>query len=176
MKHIIFSLMLLFSINSYAQSLYNLESNPTFKGITIGMSVKDSAIASKIKYIKTSDDLQIYEITDRNFYSIFNTKVDSAHISVKDERIYSIELTIVKKGEVDLKQAFNTLDYIKNKLAGQWGNPNFTKNKIVCKKFTRLVYFYWESKTKKCEWYVDYYGAFEGYNLVFTIKEHKIDF
>jgi len=166
--------MLLFSISSHAQSLQDLENNPTFKGITIGMSIKDSSIASKIKYIKTLNDLQVYEITDRYFYSLFNIPIDSVRLTAKNGRVYAIEL--IKNGNAsEFKQGLNTLVLIKDKLTKQWGKP-YSSKEIVYKNFTRLLYLCWESTTKKSEWYMDYYGAMVGHKLVFTIKEHHIDF
>lgn len=175
MKYIIFFLMFLCSMGLHAQSLQNFENNPTFKGITIGMSVKDSTIVSKIKYIKTtSDGYLLYEVTDRSYYSIFNISVDSVRLSVKAGRVYAIEL-IRTGGASEFKQGLDRLQLVKDRLTKQWGKPLYLKE-IAYKKFTRLLYFCWESTTKKAEWYIDYYGALVGHKLTFTIKEHEIDF
>ncbi|RGY02117.1 tetratricopeptide repeat protein [Odoribacter splanchnicus] len=171
MKCIILSLMLLCYVNLFAQSLQNLENDPTYKGITIGMFVKDNSITSKIRYIKETNGNQVYEITDSDFYTVAYIKMDTARLIAKDGYVRSIEL--IRKGDAsEFKLGLDMVTILKEQLTNRWGNPQCLKE-VVHKGFTRLIYYFWESSTKKAELYMDYYGASVGHKLVLRITDRN---
>ena len=58
----------------YAQNVQRLETNPSFKGISIGMSI--SSIADELTYDRTVNGFTLYKTTSANYCSVFNVKMD----------------------------------------------------------------------------------------------------
>lgn len=171
MKYIVLSLLLLCNVDIFAQGLQNLENDPTYKGITIGMFIKDNSITSKIRYIKEINGNQIYEIIDSDIYTVAYIKMDTARLIAKDGYVQSIDL--IRKGNAsEFKLGLDIITIFKEQLTNRWGNPHCLKE-VVHKGFTRLIYYFWESSTKKAELYMDYYGASVGHKLVLRITDRN---
>ena len=62
--------------NMYAQNVQRLETNPSFKGISIGMPI--SSIADELTYDRTVNGFTLYETTAASYCSVRGKRVDGA--------------------------------------------------------------------------------------------------
>ena len=65
----------------YAQNVQRLETNPSFKGISIGMSI--SSIVDELTYERTVNDFTLYRTTSPNYSSKFNVRMDFVRVVAK---------------------------------------------------------------------------------------------
>lgn len=156
-----------------AQSLQDLENNSTFKGITIGMPV--SELGSKVRYVTSDNGFNVYLITDSYYLSVFNVKMTKARVITRNGKIYAIELIKQVKGSQSNPTVFDTneLEIIESGLKEKYGNPThgLTEQGEVVRTGTQ-----WNSATKQVSTFIDFYGTFQGYRLVFALCEREIDF
>ncbi len=155
-----------------AQSLQKLESDPSFKGITIGMLISD--VPTKLNLETISNGYKVYRITDAYYLSVFNIKLDEMLLLERNGKVYRIEGSRTIKytgGEVfDFEDSL----FILKGLTRIYGPANYSMDeKHSTYNRTGLR---WISKTKQAVSYMDYYGAFEGYTIVFSIGEYHEDF
>ena len=68
----IFILLLLYVgvYSMYAQNVQRLETNPSFKGISIGMPI--SSIADELTYENSVNGFTLYKTTAASYCSVFN--------------------------------------------------------------------------------------------------------
>lgn len=175
MRTILF-LLLLCTTNLYAQNLQRLESNPTFKNVTIGMSIKDDNINGKINLEKVVGEYTLYKITDSKFYSVFNIKMDYVRVVAKNDKVYAIEAFKIVKATNDRATIFDAseLDMIQRGLTGLYGIPSCSLEENNTEYVRTGVQ--WESKSKLANCFIDFYGTFVGYKLQFSMCEHSLDF
>ena len=64
-----------------AQSVQKLETNPSFKGISIGMPI--SSIVDELTYERTVNDFTFYRTTAANYCSVFNVRMDFVRVVTK---------------------------------------------------------------------------------------------
>ena len=79
----------------YAQSVQKLETNPSFKGISIGMPI--SSIADELAYERTVNGFTLYKTTSAYYCSVFNVKMDYVGIVAKDGKVHDIEVVKIVK-------------------------------------------------------------------------------
>ena len=89
-----------------AQNLQDLENNPTFKGITIGMPV--SELGSKVRYVTSDNGFNVYLITDSYYLSVFNVKMTKARVLARNGKVYGIEVVKEIKAPKDELIVFST--------------------------------------------------------------------
>lgn len=80
MKKIICTLFALcFTIIAYAQSIYELDRNPGYKDIKLGVSV--SSLIGKLEYVEpTSSGGYKYIVTDKSYLFLFGVKMDEVFV------------------------------------------------------------------------------------------------
>ena len=150
-----------------AQSLDDLESNPSFKGIDIGMPI--TAILGKVKYVNQVDAQTIYTIDDPSYNSVFGIGVDYVNVAVQGGRIYAI---IAVKEVLNSSVVFNTseLDAIEAGLTRHYGKPtNFVGD-------GKHFGVQWISRTKRVDNIMTFFGTGVGYRILFAISENKEDY
>lgn len=156
-----------------AQGLQELENNPTFKGITIGMSV--SELSGKLSYTKSNNGYNIYRLTDTYYLSVFNVRMTQARVIARNGRVHAIEVIKEVKGSERNPTIFNAneLEVIESGLKEKYGSPTHGLNQEgeVMRFGTQ-----WNSRTKQISAFMDFYGTFEGYRLVFALCEREVDF
>lgn len=175
MKTILF-LLFLCTTSICAQNIQRLEENPTFKGITIGMSIKDDAIASKLDFARVSGEFSLYRVKEPKFFSVFNVRMNSVMVIAKDNKVYAIEATKIIKATDEKAAIFDSseLDVIQRGLTAQYGTPSCSLEENN-EKYVRTG-VQWESKSKLVNCFIDFYGTFVGYKLQFSMCELNIDF
>ena len=65
----------------YAQSIQKLETNPSFKGISIGMPI--SLIVDELTYERIVNGFTLYRTTAANYCSVFNVRMDFVRVVTK---------------------------------------------------------------------------------------------
>lgn len=177
MKRLLVSLLLFIgAIIVYSQNIQRLESEPTFKGITIGMPIQ--SIANKLSFDSVVNGDTMYNLTDSQYYSVFGISVNHARVVVRNGKVYMILLVKTVQGSESDPTIFDAseLQTIENGLKERFGNPTrgiYKKGEV----FTTGSQ--WNSKTKMVGVYMDFYGTFQGYMLVFSMgegEERKVDF
>lgn len=156
-----------------AQSLQDLENNPSFKGFVVGAPIGE--FDTKLSYEKSYNGYHIYRIKDSYCYSVFNVRMNQARVITRNGKIYAIELIKQVKGSQSNPTVFDTneLEIIESGLKEKYGNPThgLTEQGEVVRTGTQ-----WNSATKQVSTFIDFYGTFQGYRLVFALCEREIDF
>lgn len=164
------------TITVYSQNIQRLESEPTFKGITIGMPIH--SIANKLSFDSVVNGDTMYNLTDSQYYSVFGISMNHARVVVRNQKVYMILLVKTVQGSETNPTIFDAseLQIIENGLRERFGEPTqgiYKKGEV----FTTGSQ--WNSKTKMVGAYMEFYGTFNGYMLVFCMGEgekRKIDF
>ena len=109
--------------NMHAQSVQRLETNPSFKEISIGMPI--NSIADKLVYERSVNGFTLYKITSANYCSVFNVRMDFVRVVAKDGKVHAIEAIKIVKATENNPTIFNAddLDVIKSGLTLQYGEP-----------------------------------------------------
>jgi hypothetical protein len=163
-------------VTVYSQNIQRLESEPTFKGITIGMPIH--SIANKLSFNSVVNGDTMYDLTDSQYYSVFGISMNHARVVVRNGKVYMILLVKTVQGSESNPTVFDAseLQIIENGLKGRFGNPT---QGIYKKGESFITGSQWNSKTKAAAVYMDFYGTFNGYMLVFVMGEgveRKVDF
>ena len=172
MKRLLVSLLLFVgAIIVYSQNIQRLESEPTFKGITIGMPIQ--SIANKLSFDSVVNGDTMYNLTDSQYYSVFGISVNHARVVVRNGKVYMILLVKTVQGSESDPTIFDAseLQIIENGLKERFGTPTrgiYKKGEV----FTTGSQ--WNSKTKMVGVYMDFYGTFQGYMLVFSMGEGEV--
>lgn len=157
-----------------AQNIQQLEANPSFKGIRIGMPV--SEISDKLKFERETNGYDVYKVADVSYYSVFNIAMDYVRVIGLDGKVHAIEAMKMVKATKEHAAIFDAteLDIIQAGLTRLYGEPQYglTENNS---QFNRLG-VQWISKTKQANCFIDFYGTFVGYKLQFSLCEHIEDF
>ena len=177
MKRFLVSLFLFIgAIAVYSQNLQRLESEPTFKGITIGMPIQ--SIANKLSFNSVVNGDTMYDLTDSQYYSVFGVSMNHARVVVRNGKVYMVLLVKTVPGSESNPTIFDAseLQIIENGLRGRFGKPT---QPIYKKDEVYTTGSQWNSKTKAVGTYIEFYGTFNGYMLVFSMGEgveRKVDF
>lgn len=177
MKRFLVSLFLFIgAIAVYSQNLQRLESEPTFKGITIGMPIQ--SIANKLSFNSVVNGDTMYDLTDSQYYSVFGVSMNHARVVVRNGKVYMVLLVKTVPGSESNPTIFDAseLQIIENGLRGRFGKPT---QPIYKKGEVYTTGSQWNSKTKAVGTYIEFYGTFNGYMLVFSMGEgveRKVDF
>ena len=174
----IFTLLLLILgvVTVYSQNIERLESEPTFKGITIGMPI--NSIANKLSFDSVVNGTAVYNLKDSQYYSVFGISMNHAQVVVKNGKVYMILIVKTVQGSESNPTIFDAseLQTIERGLIERFGRPT---QPIYKKGEVYTTGSQWNSKTKAVGVYMDFYGTFNGYMLVFTMGEgveRKVDF
>lgn len=164
------------TITVYSQNIQRLENEPTFKGITIGMPIH--TIANKLSFNSVVNGDTMYDLTDSQYYSVFGVSMNHARVVVRNGKVYMVLLVKTVQGSEANPTVFDAseLQVIENGLKGRFGNPT---QGIYKKGESFTTGSQWNSKTKAAGVYIEFYGTFQGYMLVFSMGEgveRKVDF
>ena len=164
------------TITVYSQNIQRLESEPTFKGITIGMPIH--TIANKLSFNSVVNGDTMYDLTDSQYYSVFGVSMNHARVVVRNEKVYMVLLVKTVQGSESNPTIFdaNELQTIERGLIERFGRPT---QPIYKKGEVYTTGTQWNSKTKAVGVYMEFYGTFQGYMLVFSMGEgveRKVDF
>ena len=106
-------------ISNNAQSLSDLDRDPSFKGITIGTPI--SKYSEFLTYQGTIKGKNAYTITDLQYLSIFNIKMDKGVVLEKNGRVDAILLSkTYSSGMFNVKE----LEVLQSNLEFRYGTPN----------------------------------------------------
>lgn len=158
----------------YAQDIQQLEAKPSFKGITIGMSI--SEISNKLSFEKTSNGYSIYKVTDSYYHSIFNVSMNYVRVIGLNGKVHAIEAMKIVKATNEHAIVFDAteLDIIQAGLTRLYGEPKYGLSENNAQ-YNRLG-IQWISKSKEANCFIDFYGTYVGYKLQFSLCEHNEDF
>ena len=164
------------TITVYSQNIQRLESEPTFKGITIGMPIQ--SIANKLTFNSVVNGDTMYDLTDSQYYSVFGISMNHARVVVRNGKVYMILLVKTVQGSESNPTIFDAseLQTIERGLIERFGRPT---QPIYKKGEVYTTGNQWNSKTKAVGVYMEFYGTFQGYMLVFSMGEgveRKVDF
>lgn len=164
------------TITVYSQNIQRLESEPTFKGITIGMPIH--SIANKLSFNSVVNGDTMYDLTDSQYYSVFGVSMNHARVVVRNGKVYMILLVKTVQGSESNPTIFDAseLQIIERGLIERFGRPT---QPIYKKGEVYTTGTQWNSKTKAVGVYMEFYGTFQGYMLVFSMGEgveRKVDF
>lgn len=175
LKKIFILLLLQMGVYSmYAQSVQKLETNPSFKGISIGMPI--SSIADELTYDRTVNGFTLYKTKSANYCSVFNVKMDFVGIVVKEGKVHAIEAIKIVKATASNPTIFNAdeLDVIKAGLTSQYGEPTHGLRKDT-NEYNRFGY-QWQANSKQVCCFMDFYGTLQGYKLQYSLSEFSLDY
>ena len=163
-------------VTVYSQNIQRLESEPTFKGITIGMPIH--SIANKLSFNSVVNGDTMYDLTDSQYYSVFGISMNHARIVVRNSKVYMILIVKTVQGSESNPTIFDAseLQTIERGLIERFGRPT---QPIYKQGEVYTTGSQWNSKTKAVGVYMDFYGTFNGYMLVFSMGEgveRKVDF
>ena len=164
------------TITVYSQNIQRLESEPSFKGITIGMPIH--SIANKLSFNSVVNGDTMYDLTDSQYYSVFGVSMNHARVVVRNGKVYMILLVKTVQGSESNPTIFDAseLQTIERGLIERFGRPT---QPIYKKGEVYTTGNQWNSKTKAVGVYMEFYGTFQGYMLVFSMGEgveRKVDF
>ena len=147
-----------------AQSVRKLETNPSFKGISIGMPI--SSIVDKLTYERTVNGFTLYTTT--NSYYV--------RVAVKNGKVHTVEAIRMVKATEDNPTIFNAdeLETIKAGLVSQYGEPTHGLRNDTSQ-YSRFG-FQWQAESKQVCCFMDFYGTFEGYKLKYSLSEFSLDY
>lgn len=127
MKRIVSSCcFILVSLLSLAQSLSDLERDPSFKGITIGSPI--SKYSSILSFSHTSQGKNVYNVTDSYYLSIFNVRMQKMLVVENSGKVYAILLSKTMDPDNSGYNVFNPniiLSWYSN-LRSKYGNNSFS--------------------------------------------------
>ena len=157
-----------------AQSVRKLETNPSFKGISIGMPI--SSIANKLTYERSVNGFTLYKTTNSYYCSVFNIKMDYVRVAVKDGKVHTVEAIRMVKDTEDTPTIFNAdeLEIIKAGLTSQYGEPTHGLREDT-NQYNRFGY-QWQAQSKQVCCFMDFYGTFQGYKLQYSLSEFSLDY
>ena len=163
-------------VTVYSQNIQRLESEHTFKGITIGMPIH--SIANKLSFNSVVNGDTMYDLTDSQYYSVFGISMNHARIVVRNGKVYMILIVKTVQGSESNPTIFDAseLQTIERGLIERFGRPT---QPIYKQGEVYTTGSQWNSKTKAVGVYMDFYGTFNGYMLVFSMGEgveRKVDF
>ena len=160
--------------SAYAQSVQRLETNPSFKGISIGMPIH--SIADKLTYERSVNGFTLYKITSANYCSVFNVRMDFVRVVAKKGKVHAIDAVRMVKATESSPTVFNAddLDVIKAGLISQYGEPTHGLREDT-NQYNRFGY-QWQANSKQVCCFMDFYGTFQGYKLQYSLSEFSLDY
>lgn len=171
MKKMLLSLLYIcVSVLGYSQSLSDLDRDPSFKGITIGAPI--SKYSSFLRYQGTDKGKNAYLITDSQYLSIFNIKMDKGVILEKNGKVDTIIL-----GKQSSSSTFNVneLNVLRSSLTFKYGAPNVSLDDFSSTPTVAGVR--WQARTVMIDAVYVFYGTSEpGSGLRYVLYQRNDDY
>lgn len=167
---IIVLLIVTLSLNLFSQSLSDLDRDPSFKGITIGAPI--SKYSSFLRYQGTDKGKNSYLITDPQYLSIFNIKMDKGVILEKDGKVDTILL-----GKQSSSATFNVneLNVLRSSLSFKYGSPNVSLDDFSSTPTVAGVR--WQARTVVIDAVYVFYGTGQpGSGLRYVLYQRNDDY
>ena len=166
------------SLTAKSQTINDLDTNPTFKGITIGEPI--SKHSNILSYKGTRNGINAYNVTNRNYLSIFNIKMDEMVILEKNGRVYAILLNKIQE-KIDGCTVFNAdnLLVLLSNLISKYGKPNVDLDKKQETLDSPMVSgVRWEGHKIVLDIYYLFYGTIDSKNpeLNYMLYERHDDY
>ncbi|MBQ2886977.1 MAG: hypothetical protein IJE43_24965 [Alphaproteobacteria bacterium] len=160
--------------NMYAQNVQRLETNPSFKGISIGMPI--SSIADELTYENSVNGFTLYQTTAASYCSVFNVRMNFVRVVAKNGKVHAIDAVRIVKATKDHPTIFNAddLEVLKAGLTSQYGEPTHGLRKDT-DQYNRFGY-QWQANSKQVCCFMDFYGTFQGYKLQYSLSEFSLDY
>ena len=108
------------------QSIHDLESNPSFKGITIGAPI--SKYSDILTFSHTSQGKNVYRVSQSSYLSIFNIRMQDMIVVEKGGKVYAIQLTKTYPSDSSGASVFNANELLSwySCLRSKYGNNSFS--------------------------------------------------
>jgi hypothetical protein len=120
-----------------AQSIQDLDRDPSFKGITIGAPI--TKYSDILTYSNTNGDKNIYNVKEDSYLSIFNVKMQEMKVVEKDGKVYAIHLSKTIPADRYGLNPFNADELLSwySNLRSKYGNncfslDNNSKTPMIC--------------------------------------------
>ena len=116
----------LLKANGFSQSIYELERDPSFKGITVGAPI--SKYSNILTYSHVSKGKNVYRVTDDYYLSIFNVRMQEMLVVESGGKVYAILLSKTMQPDNNGYNVFNPnvlLSWYSN-LRSKYGNNSFS--------------------------------------------------
>lgn len=125
-KIILFAIGYCFAILANAQSLYDLERDPSFKGITIGAPI--SKYSDILTFSHTSQAGNVYRVSQNNYLSIFNIRMQEMLVVERNGKVYTIFLKKTYPSDGSGANVFNPNELLSlySNLRSKYGNNSFS--------------------------------------------------
>ena len=163
-------LLAISSIVVNAQSLSDLDRAPSFKGITIGAPI--SKYSSFLRYQGTDNGKNAYLITDSQYLSIFNIKMDKGVILEKDGKVDTI---ILGKQSSSATFNVNELNVLRSSLSFKYRSPNVSLDDFSSTPTVAGVR--WQARTVVIDAVYVFYGTGEpGSGLRYVLYQRNDDY
>lgn len=109
-----------------AQSVADLERDPSFKGITIGAPI--SKYSDILSFSYTSKGKNVYQVRENRYLSIFNNRMDDMIVVESDGKVYAIQLTKTYPADASGACVFNPNELLSwySSLSSKYGNNSFS--------------------------------------------------
>lgn len=172
-RNVCMFLFISMTIGCFSQSMADLDSDPSFKGITIGAPI--SKYSDILKYQKTDNGKSAYIISDSKYLSIFNIKMDKAIVVENAGKVEAI--IIAKEYPLDNHGAcvFNPseLEILRSNLTFKYGKPNVD---ISDHSGLSVAGFRWHAETVMLDIAYLFRGTFERAGLRYLLYQRKDDY
>lgn len=119
-------LFVLVALNTSAQSLADLERDPSFKGITIGAPI--SKYSDILSFSHTSKGKNVYRVTQSRYLSIFNISMQDMIVVESDGKVFAIQLSKTYPADYTGATIFNANELLSwySNLRSKYGNNSFS--------------------------------------------------
>lgn len=119
-------LLVLMTSTCFAQSVADLERDPSFKGITIGAPI--SKYSDILSFSHTSQGKNIYRVKQSSYLSIFNIRMQDMIVAERDGKVYAIQLTKTYPTDASGACVFNANELLSwySSLRSKYGNNSFS--------------------------------------------------
>ena len=127
MKKILFIFLIcFFAVNIFAQSVTNLERDPSFKGIIIGAPI--GKYSDILTFSHALQEKNIYRVNQNSYLSIFNIKMQDMIVVEKNGKVFAVQLTKTYPSDSSGATVFNANELLSwySNLRTRYGNNSFS--------------------------------------------------
>ena len=164
-RMLLFVIFVSAGLNLFSQSIADLDRDPSFKGIKIGDPI--SKYTNILKYKGVRKGKNVYTITDQQYYSIFNVKMQEVVVVESNGKVWAILLS--KSCGQDL---FNPkeLETLKSSLEFRYNSPNLD----LTDSSVPVAGYRWQAKNIILD--IVYLFPYEGSKLQYFLYQREDDY
>lgn len=125
-KFVLISMVSCVALFTCAQSLNDLERDPSFKGITIGAPI--SKYSDILYFSHVSNGKNVYRVSQSNYLSIFNVRMQDMIVVERGGKVYAIQLSKTYPSDGSGASVFNANELLSwySNLRSRYGNNSFS--------------------------------------------------